>query len=286
MKKNKNLFKKPAWLNKRIDFKKCDKLNKLLKDLKLNTICQEALCPNISECFSKGVATFLIMGNVCTRGCNFCAVQKGSPQKLDPDEPKRVAEAIKRLGLKHVVITSVTRDDLADGGARAFIDNIEAIRELDGKVRIEVLVPDFKGRFESIREVIEAEPDIFAHNLETVPRFYKEARKGASYQRSLSILEIAKELNANMHTKSGLMLGLGEREEEILEVFSDLRKAKCDFLSLGQYLAPSHSHLKVKEYINLKKFDFYKEKALKLGFRYVASGPYVRSSYLACDYLG
>lgn len=277
--------RKPSWLNKKVDFRKCRDLNILFKDLNLNTICQQAKCPNISECFSQGVASFLILGNICSRNCRFCAVDKGVPQDVDLTEPKRVAEAVRILGLRHVVITSVTRDDLADGGASMFVDTVVEIGETDKNIAVEVLVPDFKGKIESIQKVIDAKPDIFAHNLETVPRLYAEVRKGANYLRSLKVLESAKKLNKNIYTKSGIMLGLGENKQEVLDLFDDLRKAECDFLSIGQYLAPSFKHFKVREYIKPEKFLFYKNKARELGFSHIESGPYVRSSYLAHRYI-
>ena len=259
----------------------------MLKPLSLNTVCREAGCPNISECFSKGEATFMILGKVCTRNCSFCGVEKGEPSKLDPQEPERVAEAVHRLKLRHAVITSVTRDDLDDGGAEAFVETILAIREKVSGVTVEVLIPDFKGDRRSVRKVVEARPDIIGCNVETVPGFYKEVRPEADYRLSLELLRAVKEFSngKRIFTKSGLMLGLGESEEELLSAFSDLRNAECDFLSLGQYLAPSSSHYPVKEYITPRKFLYYKDQALEAGFLYAASGPYVRSSYRASEYL-
>jgi len=281
-----NTLRKPAWLSKKIDFRKCRHLNRLLKDLNLNTVCQQALCPNISECFAAGAATFLILGKICTRGCKFCAVRKGIPEDVDLDEPRRVTEAVKRLGLRHVVITSVTRDDLPDGGASVFADNIVEIHKLQKDIAVEVLVPDFYGEIESIKKVITAKPDIFAHNIETIPRLYGKVRKAADYMRSLDVLKTAKKLDNNIYIKSGIMLGLGETEQEVLDVFDDLRDIKCDFLSIGQYLAPSLNHFTVKEYITPEKFEFYKRQAQKLGFLHIESAPYVRSSYLASGYIG
>ncbi len=280
-------LRKPEWLNKKIELKKCEEMFFYLKDLHLNTICQEARCPNISECFSKGVATFLILGDTCTRNCRFCAVKKGRPsQELDEQEPHRIAQAVERLGLKHIVITSVTRDDLPDGGAAIFVKVILNIRKRCEDVRIELLIPDFEGNEESVRKIVDAKPDIIAHNLETVPRLYKEIRNGANYTRSLKVLEMAKGFCKDIYTKSGIMLGFGEEEREVLDVFYDLRKVRCDFLSIGQYLAPSREHFPVKEYVNPDRFLYYKKRALELGFLYVESGPYVRSSYLASEYLG
>jgi len=294
--------KKPVWLNKKINLKECYQMEALLGDLNLNTVCQEAGCPNISECFSKGAATFLILGKICTRGCKFCGIEKGKPSGVDLEEPGRIAEAVKRLNLSHVVITSVTRDDLPDGGAEIFAKTISAIRKKTSKVAIEVLIPDFKlnpvrnfiqgdSKNEisngvnklAIKVVMDAGPEIIGHNIETVPRLYNEVRQGSDYTCSLKVLELAKEFNG--YTKSAIMLGLGEEEEEVLSVFVDLRKVSCDFLSIGQYLAPSSAHSLVKEYIPPEKFFYYKQKALQLGFLYVASGPYVRSSYLASEYL-
>ena len=275
--------KKPAWLNKKTSLKECYQIDALLNDLGLNTVCQQASCPNISECFSKGAVTFLILGKVCTRGCKFCGVGKGMPSGVDLEEPGRIAEAVKRLSLKHVVITSVTRDDLSDGGAEIFAKTISAIRKKTSRVTIEVLIPDFKLNKPAIKMVMDAGPEIIGHNIETVPRLYSEVRQGSDYMRSLKVLELAKEFSG--YTKSSIMLGLGEEEDEVLSVFFDLHKVGCDFLSIGQYLAPSSAHFPVKEYILPEKFFYYKQKALELGFLYVASGPYVRSSYLASEYM-
>lgn len=276
---------KPNWLKKKIHLQETRDLHKLFGTLNLHTVCKEALCPNIGECFSKKVATFLILGNICTRNCDFCAVKNGIPDKIDTSEPKRVVEAVKKLGLKHVVITSVTRDDLNDGGAAIFAETITVLKELSREVKVEVLVPDFQGNTDAIGKVVAALPDIFAHNLETVPRLYSKVRRGAQYEQSLEVLKKAKKLNNDIYTKSGLMLGLGETEAEVLEVFSALRNVQCDFMSLGQYLAPSKNHFPVQEFIEPDKFDYYKAKALEFGFLYVKSGPYVRSSYLSDDYL-
>ena len=277
-------MKRPPWLNKRIDFEKCHELKVLLRGLRLNTICEEASCPNISECFSRRVATFLILGDICTRNCRFCGVKKGRPRKIDPKEPERIAEATLRLNLRHVVITSVTRDDIRDGGAEIFVKTIFYIRNKIKNITIEVLIPDFKGNRQAIEKVIEARPDIVGHNIETVPRLYPYVRQ-ANYLRSLNILKTIKRLNSKIYTKSGLMVGLGEKEEEVLEVFRALREVNCDFLSIGQYLPPSLRHFPVKEYIHPDRFDYYKKMALEFGFTHVESGPYVRSSYLADKYL-
>ncbi|MCG0278176.1 MAG: lipoyl synthase [Thermanaeromonas sp.] len=257
---------------------------RLLEELKLNTVCQSALCPNLAECFARRTATFMILGDTCTRNCRFCAVQSGRPQPPDPDEPRRVALAAAKLGLKHVVITSVTRDDLPDGGAGQFAATIKSIREhLPGAV-IEVLTPDFQGRGEALAKVLEAGPHIFNHNIETVPRLYPEVRPGASYQRSLEVLKQVKEMAPGTYTKSGLMVGLGETTEEVEQVMNDLRKVNCDILTIGQYLRPSPQHLEVKEYIRPEVFDYYATRGRKMGFLYVAAAPFVRSSYNAAEF--
>ncbi|MCD6220790.1 lipoyl synthase [bacterium] len=278
-------MRRPPWLNKKINLKVCHNLKMLLRDLNLHTICEEASCPNISECFSKRTVTFLILGNICTRNCRFCGVKKGKPSPVDKEEPERVAEGVFRLNIRHVVITSVTRDDLPDGGAEQFAQTIISIKKRIEKITIEVLIPDFKGNKESIKKVVEANPDIIGHNVETVPRLYPDVRQAADYSRSLNVLKTVKELSNNIYTKSGLMLGLGEKEKEVIEVFKSLRGVDCDFLSLGQYLPPNLKAYPVKEYIHPDKFNDYKKRALSLGFLYVASGPYVRSSYLAEEYL-
>lgn len=278
-------IERPAWVNKKIRLGDCSEVKEKLSRLGLHTVCEEALCPNIGECFAKAQATFLILGKVCTRQCKFCGVKRGSPEAVDPDEPKRVAEGARRLALKHVVITSVTRDDLTDGGAQAFIDTVAALRALDRKITIELLTPDFDLNKDAIRKVTAAKPDIFAHNIETVPRLYTEARKGASYDRSLEVLSYIKECDAAMRTKSGIMLGLGECEDEVLATLRDIAATGCEFLSIGQYLAPSREHLAVKEYVTPERFDYYKEKAMAAGFKHVMSGPYVRSSYSAAEYM-
>lgn len=287
------LTQRPKWLNKKVDLKDCYGLQDMFNDLRLHTVCKEAGCPNISECFSKGTAAFMILGSICTRNCKFCGIEKGLPvgrqdlpAQIDQNEPERVAEAIKRLNLKHAVITSVTRDDLDDGGAEFFKDTILAIRKKAGHITIEVLIPDFKGDERSVRKIVEAEPDIINHNIEIVPRLYMEVRPHADYQRSLNILRTSKRLNNKLYTKSGLMAGLGENDKEVLNALSDLKDAGCDFVSIGQYLSPSRLHYPVKEYVTPEKFAYYKEGALRMGFLYAASGPYVRSSYLAAEYIG
>ena len=255
----------------------------LLRSLGLHTVCEEANCPNCGECFGRKTATFMILGNQCTRNCRFCVVSKGSPQLVDPDEPAHVAEAVKQLGLRHVVITSVTRDDLPDGGAAHFASSIRAIREaspLDPPV-VEVLIPDLQGNWDALQLIIDVVPEVINHNIETVPRLYPTVRPEASYQRSLALLAEVKARHASILTKSGIMVGLGETEAEVLDVMQDLRDVGCDLLTIGQYLAPSKNHHPVIEYIHPDQFAFYREAAEKAGFRHVASGPLVRSSYQA-----
>lgn len=253
----------------------------LLNRLNLSTVCESARCPNRGECFSQHTATFLILGDICTRGCAFCAVKKGKPLPLEPDEPWRLARAVADLGLRHVVITSVTRDDLPDGGAAHYARVVRALRKYCPAVRVELLVPDLAGSREALATVLSAGPDILAHNLETVPRLYAKVRRGADYQRSLRLLQTAKEIAPSMVTKSGLMLGLGEEAEEIEDVLKNLRKVKCDMLTIGQYLSPSLHHVPVARYVNPQEFDGWRKHALSLGFKSVAAGALVRSSYKA-----
>ncbi|MSU76613.1 MAG: lipoyl synthase [Gemmataceae bacterium] len=254
--------------------------NNLIHELGLETVCESARCPNRPECWSRRTATFMVMGNLCTRPCGFCSVPRGTPEALETDEPARVAEAAHRLGLKHVVITSVTRDDLSDGGAEHFYQCVLAVRARTS-ARIEVLTPDFLGDTAAIDRVIEAQPEVFNHNTETVPRFYKKVRGRAEYQRSLDLLARVKAKAPHIVTKSGLMLGLGETREELLDVFGDLRSAGCDVLTLGQYLSPTLKHIPVARYLPPEEFDQLAVLARSLGFREVASGPFVRSSYHA-----
>ncbi len=254
--------------------------HQLLRELNLETVCENARCPNRPECYSRRTATFMVMGNVCTRPCGFCSVPRGTPDHLETDEPARVAEAAFRLGLKHVVITSVTRDDLPDGGAEHFYQCVRAVRERTGAA-VEVLTPDFLGDIHAIDRVIEAAPDVFNHNTETVPRFYKKVRGRAEYQRTLDLLARVKHKAPAMTTKSGLMLGLGETREELLDVFADLRSVHCDMLTLGQYLTPTLKHVPVARYLPPEEFDELADLARTMGFSHVASGPFVRSSYHA-----
>lgn len=278
---------KPEWLKIKVrNSENRAEVEKLIARLSLHTVCEEANCPNLPECFSRRTATFMILGRICTRNCTFCNVTKGFTQPVDPEEPTRVAEAVKALQLKHVVITSVTRDDLEDGGAGHFAAVIEAIKKLDDKVVVEVLIPDFEGDIEALGKVVSARPHIVNHNIETVPELYPEVRPMAVYERSLKLLGNVKRINREIFTKSGIMVGLGEREPEVLSVFEDLRKAGCDFLTVGQYLAPSKEHHPVVEYIHPDIFEHYRQKALEMGFKYAASSPLVRSSYLADKALG
>lgn len=281
------LKRKPEWL--RIEKRKGQNLGYvkgLLNKLSLNTVCEAANCPNRAECFSKKTATFMILGSECSRNCRFCNVTHGKAlPALDPNEPENVAKAAIDLGLKHVVITSVTRDDLEDGGASHFAKTIKEIRTRDKDIIIEVLIPDLQGDLDALKIVVDAEPDIINHNIETVPGLYSKVRPMAIYKRSLEVLENVKKLNDKIYTKSGIMLGLGETEEEVIEVFKDLREHKCDFLTVGQYLPPSSKHVELKEYITPEQFDKYKDEALKLEFKFVASSPLVRSSYKAADML-
>ena len=253
---------------------------RLLGELKLETVCDNARCPNKPECYARHTATFMILGNVCTRPCGFCAVSKGRPQGPADDEPARVAEAVARLGLHHVVITSVTRDDLPDGGANHFYRCILAVRERS-RATIEVLTPDFQGNLQAVDRVLEAQPEVYNHNVETVPRFYRKARGRADYRRSLDVLGHVKKRSAPTITKSGLMLGLGETAEELLEVLADLRAVGCDNLTLGQYLAPTLKHIPVARFLPPEEFDALAVLARKLGFHKVVAGPFVRSSYHA-----
>jgi len=275
---------RPSWLKKRLVISNQQSLvYEILKDLNLHTVCQSALCPNIAECFGKGTAAFMILGNICTRDCHFCAVTSGEPSPVDRDEPKRLAAAIRKLGLRYVVITSVTRDDLPDGGAGHFANTIEELHREAPQTAIEVLTPDFQGDENALRTVIISRPDIFNHNLETVPRLYSTVRPMADYHRSLNVLRKAGEFDPGIHTKSGIMLGLGEERSEVSQVMRDLRDTGCDILTVGQYLRPSEAHLEIKEYVRPEVFLEIEEEAKELGFLHVASGPFVRSSFNAAE---
>jgi lipoic acid synthetase len=277
--------KKPDWIRVRLPSNPVFFSTKaLVSDLKLHTVCEEAQCPNRWECWSQGTATFMIAGDRCTRACGFCAVTTAKPFALENDEPERVAEAVRRMRLKHVVVTAVARDDLKDGGADHFARTIRAIRSLDEAIVVEVLTPDFHGRDENLRAVIDAKPHIFNHNLETVERLTPMVRSRAKYRLSLNVLARVKEIAPEMTTKSGIMLGLGEQETEIFQAMDDLRGSGVQVLTMGQYLRPSPQHLPVVEYIRPEVFEQYREIAYGKGFEYVASGPLVRSSYHAADY--
>ncbi|WP_165874317.1 lipoyl synthase [Rubrobacter taiwanensis] len=273
---------RPEWLKAKVpDGPGYREIKQTMRGLKLHTVCEEARCPNIGECWNNRTATFMILGNVCTRSCGFCAVLTGKPQGLDLGEPARVADAVKKMGLRHAVITSVNRDELPDGGASVFAATIRAIREEVPGCAVEVLTPDFKGDREAIRTVMEARPDTFNHNIETVPRLYGAVRPQAKYGRSLEVLRYAKELNPAGLTKSGFMVGLGEVEEEIHQTLRDLREHEVDIVTVGQYLRPTENHLPMSRYYTPKEFAEIKKYALSLGFRHVESGPLVRSSYHA-----
>ena len=261
------------------------RLGRRLSEIGVHTVCQSARCPNVGECFGRGNATFMILGDVCTRDCRFCAVTHGRPAPPDPDEPRRVAEAARMLGLRHVVVTSVTRDDLPDGGAAQFTDTIAAVRELQPAASVEVLVPDFRGSLEALRHVIEARPEVLAHNLETVPRLYGEVRPQADYACSVELLRRAKEKAFQGMTKSGFMVGLGETKEEVLALLRELRAAEVEAVTIGHYLQPTRRHLPVKDYVTPEVFREYELAACRMGFPRVLSGPLVRSSYRAEDLL-
>jgi len=247
----------------------------------LHTVCEEARCPNLGECFSRGTATFLILGNICTRNCGFCAVEHGDPVPADEKEAEKVAQAVEKMGLRYVVVTSVTRDDLPDGGASHYAKTIQAIREVDGSAKVEVLIPDFQGDPSSLAMVLDASPDVLNHNIETVPRLYSIVRPEADYRRSLQLLKRSKDCYPDILTKSGFMLGLGEKEEEVLRLMEDLKGAGCDFLTIGQYLQPRSDRLPVIQYVPPEEFDEYKKIGREMGFKSVASGPFVRSSFHA-----
>jgi lipoyl synthase len=276
--------RKPEWLKARVPGgEQYATLRRLIDDRKLHTVCEEARCPNMGECWNSGTATFMILGDTCTRSCGFCAIKTGRAYTVDHEEPKRVGEAVKLMNLRHAVITSVNRDELFDGGAGIFAGTIQEIRARIPACRIEVLIPDFQGSEEALNIVLDAQPDILNHNTETVPRLYKTVRPQAHYHRSLELLERAKA--RGFTTKSGIMVGLGETNDEVLETMSDLNAVECDILTIGQYLRPTKDHLPVMRYVHPDDFAMFKEKGLAMGFRYVESGPLVRSSYHAAQQL-
>ena len=273
---------KPEWLRAKAPVgDNFHNLKKLARGLGLHTVCESAQCPNIGECWNHRTATFMLLGDICTRRCGFCAVPKGKPEAIDWEEPQRVAEAVATLGLKHAVVTSVNRDDDNVGGARIFAETIRQIRVLTPDCRVEVLIPDFQGLEEPLRVVLDARPDVLNHNTESVPRLYRVVRSGARYQRTLDLLEKTKKLSPGMVTKSGVMVGLGESMEELVKVFRDLGQRGVDILTIGQYLRPSKDHLPIARFYTPAEFQFMKEEALRFGFRHVESGPLVRSSYHA-----
>jgi len=276
--------RKPDWIRVKLgsDTSRFNEIKQILREANLHTVCEEASCPNIGECFGKGTATFMIMGDICTRRCPFCDVGHGRPLPLDPDEPLHLAQTIAKLKLRYVVITSVDRDDLRDGGAQHFVDCINKVRELSPTTTIEILTPDFRGRLDRALGILLASPpDVMNHNMETVPRLYKQARPGSDYHHSLKLLKDFKAEHPNTPTKSGLMLGLGETDEEIIEVMRDMRAHNVDMLTLGQYLQPSEHHLPVLRFVHPDRFKWFEEEAMKMGFVHAACGPMVRSSYHA-----
>src|SRR5271165_4804347 len=276
---------KPEWLKARAPMgENYHDLKTLARQLDLHTVCESAHCPNIGECWNHRTATFMLLGNVCTRRCGFCAVPKGRPEAIDFDEPGRVAVAVEKLGLKFAVVTSVNRDDDSVGSARIFAETIREIRELTPDCRVEVLIPDFQGLEESLRIVLDARPDVLNHNTETVPRLYRTVRSGARYERTLTLLENAKKFSPGMVTKSGVMVGLGESSEELVEVFRDLGGRGVDILTVGQYLRPSKDHLPIARFYAPEEFTYLRDQALRFGFRHVESGPLVRSSYHAHEH--
>jgi len=272
----------PAWIRERtLKLSELHEIKSLARSHGLSTVCEEARCPNRGECFSRGTATFLLLGDLCTRACGFCDIANGRPAPPDPFEPARMAAAASEMGLAYVVITSVARDDLPDGGAAHFVEAIRALRRLRPSPGVEVLVPDFRGRFDSLRVVVEERPDVFNHNVETVPRLYSRVRRGAILDRSLGLLAAAKMLAPDLTTKSGFMLGLGETRDEVLALLASLHDASVDIVTIGQYLRPSRENLPVEEYVPPAVFEEYREAGERLGFRHVFAGPFVRSSYRA-----
>lgn len=278
--------RKPDWLKIKIELNSNLKAVKALTNsLRLNTVCDEASCPNRVECFNRKTATFMILGSVCTRNCRFCNVTPGTPQPVDELEPIHISEAVNKLGLKHAVITTVTRDDLKDGGASHFAKVITEIRRLNPSTTVEVLISDLKGNVDDLKTILDAKPEILNHNVETVPNLYKTVRPQAIYKRSLDLLKNSKEMDSSILTKSGFMVGLGESEEEVINLLKDLRKVNCDIVTIGQYLAPTDNHLEVVEYVHPDVFNKYRDIAYELGFKHVASAPLVRSSYNASKVL-
>ena len=280
LQKEKPQPRRPEWIRAKLPYgENYTKLLGLMRGKQLHTVCEEAHCPNLGECWGRGTATFMILGDICTRSCGFCAVKTGRPTELDTDEPRRVADAVASMRLRHVVITSVNRDELKDGGASIFAETIRQIRIRDPKCRIEVLIPDFRGDKVAMDILVDAAPEILNHNLETVPRLYSVVRPQAKYERSLDVLRYFKE--HGLATKTGVMVGIGEKPEEVLEVMKDMRKSNVDILTVGQYLQPSKEHLPIDRYVTPDEFAMYKKTGLEMGFKFVESGPLVRSSYHA-----
>jgi lipoic acid synthetase len=274
--------RRPPWLRVRPPGGETyERVRKIVHELHLHTVCEEAMCPNLPECWGHGTATFLILGDICTRSCGFCKVKTGRPGPVDEDEPLRVAEAVKAMGLRHAVVTSVTRDDLPDGGAHIFARTIAEIKRLQPGCTVEVLIPDFKGDRDALKMVLDEHPEVLNHNVETVPRLYRTVRPQAKYERSLAVLRMAREMFPNVLTKSGIMVGLGEEWDEILEVMDDLRENDVDILTIGQYLQPSRYHLPISRYYTPEEFDMLHNEGMKRGFLWVESGPLVRSSFHA-----
>ena len=278
-------LKKPDWLKVSYDSESAKEIAQMMKDLKLNTVCQEANCPNIGECFKRHTATFMILGSQCTRNCRFCNVSCGKPSDPDPEEPMHVAEVAKKLNLKHVVVTQVTRDDLPDGGAAHMAATVRAIKELNPGSTVEVLISDLKGSEEALKTVLDSHPDVMNHNVEMVKELYRDVRPQAIYERSLKVLSDSKKFAPDILTKTGFMLGLGETDEQVYTLMDDIHETGCDILTISQYLRPSNEHWELKRYITPEEFAHFKEVALEKGFLYVASGPLVRSSYRAAEAL-
>jgi lipoyl synthase len=278
------IIPKPQWLRKKILLSQQEPMEVLLANNHVHTICEEAMCPNRSECFSQKVATFMILGTLCTRACTFCAVSRGIPLAVNPHEPENIANTVKHLGLRHVVITSSTRDDLSDGGAEHFCKTVDAIKALDTSIVVELLIPDMDENKAALEIVAHSGAKIIGHNIETVPRLY-HVRKGSDYGRSLRVLQHLSKVNPAIVTKSGIMLGFGEQDDEVLSIMQDLLDVNCKYLSIGQYLSPSSKHERVVEYVEPKRFEYLRDHGMEMGFKYIKSSPYTRSSYMAHEYL-
>lgn len=275
---------KPQWLRKKILLSQQEPMELLLSKNRVHTICEEAMCPNRSECFSQKVATFMILGTLCTRGCTFCAVSRGVPLAVNPHEPMNIANTVKHLGLRHVVITSATRDDLGDGGAEHFYNTVRAIKMMDNSITVELLIPDMQENLLALETIAHSGAEIIGHNLETVPRLY-HVRNGSHYDRSLNVLDKLSTFNEDIKTKSGIMLGLGEHDDEVMSLMKDLLEVNCRYLSIGQYLSPSTNYEPVVEYVQPKRFEYLRRCGMEMGFTYIKSSPYTRSSYMAHEYL-